>query len=62
MPHVGIKVFGVDEINEELEAEALIHSLAGWDVTREEATLTCRKRGVLRTIVVRESSPMDDTI
>lgn len=62
MPHIGSRVFGASEIEEELRTEALIHSLAGWHVVRDGMTLACRKRGVLRVIQVRETSPMDDAV
>ena len=63
--HVSTVVLAEDEIDEQLAAEAFIHSCAGWAVTPGRRLLVCRKflgpnAGVVRTIRAVEFDAMHD--
>lgn len=61
-PHVSVRVIGESEIEWELDAEAVIHQLGGWKIERSERTLICRKGGIIRTIIAKETTPMEDDL
>lgn len=58
--HVSAGVLGEDEISATLEAEALLHELGGWEVTRSEGSVLCRSGSTLRVIAARRFDPMND--
>lgn len=61
-PHVSSVLLAEDEVEEQLEAEALLHRMSGWVVTEGDRTLVCRRGTLVRVIGVRESDPMHDTL
>ena len=61
-PHVSSVLMAEDEVEEHLDAEAYLHELGGWTVTRGMGTVICRRGPITRVISVRKSSPMDDSV
>ncbi len=62
--HVSSVVLGECEIDEQIQAEADLHALAGWAVTLGVRVVVCRKwdSGVVRTIRAVEFDPMHDSV
>lgn len=60
-PNISSVLIGEDEVEEQLAAEALLHQLAGWEVTVGERTLTCRRDDLVRIVTVRLSDWANDT-
>lgn len=64
--HVSSVVLAEDEVDEQIEAEAYLHSLAGWAVTPGQRIIVCRKAlgphvGTVRTIRAVEFDAMHDS-
>lgn len=62
---VSTVVLAESEVDEQLEAEAFLHSVAGWAVTQGQRIIVCRKvlepnAGTVRTIRAVEFDAMDD--
>lgn len=60
--HVHSVLLAEDEVQESLDAEALLHKMGGWRVTPGDRLLVCRKGSIERIITVVESDPHDDFI
>ncbi len=61
-PHVSSVVLFEDEVEEHLDAEATLHEMAGWLVERGDNWVIARRGETTRTISVRVSEPMDDSL
>lgn len=58
--HVSSVVLSREEVKESLDAEADLHQIFGWTVTRGDNIVVCRRGGSERVITVRHSTPLDD--
>jgi len=58
--HVSSVVLAEEEVEPHLDAEATMHRLAGWRVTRGEGIVVCRKGRKRRSIHVESFTPFDD--
>lgn len=58
--HVSSVVLGHEEAQEMLTAEAQVHELFGWTVTRGDDLVVCRKRKRVRVIEIARFTPLDD--
>lgn len=59
--HVSTIVLNEEEAREQLDGEAFLHRLAGWEVTPGDGLIVCRKRTIVRVIRVQEFSAMEDS-
>ena len=64
-PYVSTIVLSADEVADQLDGEAYLHSITGWAVTRGDNVVVCRKTvgprvGLVRTISAVAFGPMDD--
>lgn len=59
--HVSSVVLSQDEITDHLDAEAHLHELTGWSVTRGDLLIVCRRGDSLRVIEAKSFDPFDDT-
>lgn len=60
--HVHSGLLAEDEIQEHLDAEALLHKMGGWTVTEGDRVLVCRKKDIERIITIRESDAHNDSL
>lgn len=59
--HISSVVLGPDEVDEDLAAEADMHALDGWTVTKGDRVIVARSpRGQVRVIEARAFGPLDD--
>lgn len=60
--HVHSVLLAEDEVQEMLDAEALLHKMGGWRVTPGDRLLVCRKGSIERIITVVESDAHSDAL
>ena len=58
--HVSSVVLNQDEAAEQLDAEARMHELCGWTVTRGSDVIVCRRHHVIRSVSVKATDAMHD--
>lgn len=56
-PHVSDVAMDKHEAAEQLDAEALIHQLSGWTVTRGDNIVVCRRGDTTRVITIQKGAP-----